>query len=122
MRKNTIKVMSVVMILVMLLASSAYAMNMPQDEQRFITPKPTMRVVGNTATCKVRLSAPGRVIDATLTLSQGSTVIASWSGTSTGVLTLSGTATVISGLTYTLTVSGTIDGIAFTPESITKTP
>jgi len=55
-------------------------------------------------------------------LKQGSTVIASWSDTGTGILTLSGTATVVSGITYTLTVSGTINGVPFAPASITKTP
>ena len=86
------------------------------------TPKPKMTVVGNTATCSVTLSAPGKAIDATLELKQGSTVIASWSDNDIGLLTLSGTATVVSGITYTLTVYGTIDNVAFVPASITKTP
>ena len=55
-------------------------------------------------------------------IKQGSTVIASWSDAANHEVTLSGTATVTSGVTYTLTVYGTIDGVAFTPASITKTP
>ncbi len=121
MHKKVLKIVSIVMVLTMLFSVSAFAAHVPGDEIN-ATPRPIMRVIGSTATCSVKLTAPGKLIDATLTLTQGSTVIASWSDSAVGTLTLSGTATVTSGLTYTLTVSGTIDGVPFTPASITKTP
>lgn len=52
---------------------------------------------------------------------QGSTLIASWNKTGTGRVDFSETATIVNGLSYTLTVSGTVDGVAFTPRSVTKT-
>ncbi len=122
MRKRSLKLFSIVMMLVLVFASSVYAAYIPPDGLNYNAPSPRMTVVGSTATCKVTLRAAGQTIDATLELKQGSTVIASWSDTGTGLLTLSGTATVVSGVTYTLTVSGTINGVPFTPASITKTP
>ena len=121
MRKRVVRIASLVIVLAFLIAGTVYAAYIPGDEIN-ATPKPKMTVIGSTATCSVTLSAPGKVIDATLELKQGSTVIASWSDTATGLLTLSGTATVVSGVTYTLTVYGTIDNVAFVPASITKTP
>lgn len=122
MRKKTLIIVAVIMIVSVLFSRSVFAAHVPPDELNYNAPMPTMRVVGSTATCKVTLRAAGQSIDATLELKQGNTVIASWSGIGSGILTLSGTATVVSGVTYTLTVSGTIDGVAFTPASITKTP
>ena len=109
--KKTLRVVSIIMILAMLFTCTVYA----YETGIKAAPKLSMSVTGSTATCTAKITASGKTINATLTLKQGSTVIASWSGTGTGILTLSGTATVVSGLTYTLTVSGTIDGVAFTP-------
>lgn len=125
MRKSIKRKTVVFLVLLVLFASIANVVDaayIPPDNVEAIVYNPKMVVVGNTATCSVRITAAGKEIDATLELKQGSTVIASWSDTATGSLTLSGTVTVTSGVTYTLTVSGTIDGIAFTPASITKTP
>ena len=121
MMRHLKRIMPILLVLVLLFTVCAHAAYVPGDEIQAV-PKPRMTVNGNIATCSVKLLSPGKTIDATLELKQGSTVIASWSGSQTGTLTLSGTATVTSGVTYTLTVSGTIDGVAFTPESITKTP
>ena len=121
MQKRMIRIVSFVVVLAFLLAGVVHAAYVPGDEIN-ATPRPKMTIIGSTATCSVRLTASGQTIDATLELTQGSTVIASWSDTGTGVLTLSGTATVVSGLTYTLTVSGTINNVPFTPASITVTP
>jgi len=120
MRRNTVRFLTVILVIA-LFTGSVFAAYIP-GESINATPRPRMTVVGSTATCMVNLSAPGQFIDATLELKQGSTVVASWSGTGTGTLTLSGTATVVNGFTYTLTVSGTINGVAFAPASITKTP
>ena len=120
MRKKIIRILLAVVIIA-LFTISVFAAYVPGDEINGV-PKPRMVVTGSTAACSVTITSAGNTIDATLELKQGSTVIASWSDTATGKLTLSGTATVTSGVTYTLTVSGTINGVAFSPVSITKTP
>ena len=125
MRKTIQRSTAALLILVVLFqafASVAGAAYIPPDSVEYTITRPKMFIVGTTATCSVSLKAPGHYIDATLELKQGSTIVASWSDADTGELTLSGTATVTSGVTYTLTVYGTIDGVAFTPASITRTP
>ena len=125
MNKKVIRITVVFLVLLALFASIvsvADAAYIPPDNVEDIIYSPRMTIAGNTATCSVKINAAGKEIDATLELKQGSTVIESWSDTATGSLTLSGTATVTSGVTYTLTISGTIDGVAFTPKSITRTP
>ena len=106
----------------MLLSIPVYAIDNMQNENRQKFPNPTVTISGSTANCKVKLRYPGQAIDATLELTHGSNVIASWSGNATGSLTLSGNATVQTGLTYTLTVSGTVNSNSVTPASITFTP
>ena len=120
--KKTTAVLLVLVVLFTAFASVVNAAYIPPDNVEYTITRPKMFIVGSTATCSVTLKAQGHYIDATLELKQGSTVIASWSDAANHELTLSGTATVISGVTYTLTVYGTIDGVAFTPASITKTP
>ena len=124
--RNTIKRTTAVLLILVVLftafVSVAEAAYIPPDSVEYTITRPKMFIVGSTATCSVSLKAPGHYIDATLELKQGSTIVASWSDADTGELTLSGTATVTSGVTYTLTVYGTIDGVAFTPASITRTP
>lgn len=125
MNKRVKEVMVIVLVLVAVFgvfASIVNAAYVSPDNAKAVITRPKMFIVGNTATCSASLKAPGQYIDATLELKQGSTVIASWSDADTGELILSGTATVTSGVTYTLTVYGTIDGVAFTPSSITRTP
>ncbi len=81
-----------------------------------------MSVNNGVASCKARISFAGSHIEATLELTQGSTVVGSWSDTGEGYLLLAGTANVTPGVTYVLTVYGTVDGNAFSPASITVTP
>ncbi len=120
--KKATAILLVLVVLATAFASVADAAYYPPDDVEYMVIKPRMFIVGSTATCSAKITAEGQYIDATLELKQGSTVIASWSDADTGELTLSGTATVTSGVTYTLTVYGTIDGVAFTPASITRTP
>ncbi len=82
---------------------------------------PSLTYNGTTANCRVTIRDFGKTIATTMELKQGSTVIASWSDSSTSVLNLSETVTVTSGQTYTLRVSGTINGTAFTTVQISKT-
>ena len=106
----------------LLLSSCVFAAQIQEEPTRDTDYQPTMIVSNGIATCKVRLLFPGKDIDATLELTQGGTPVASWSDESYGYLILSGTANVTSGVTYTLTVYGTVDGVSFTPASITVTP
>ena len=82
---------------------------------------PMLSAIGNTANCKCKITFSSQYIDATLELWQGSTLIASWHRTGNGRVDYSETATIVNGLNYTLTVSGTVDGVAFTSRSVTKT-
>ena len=116
------RVVLIAVALVLLLSSMAFATKMPEAPTRDTVPEPTMVVSNGVATCKVRLLFPGKDIDATLELTQGGTPVASWSDEGYGYLMLSGTTNVTSGVTYTLTVYGTVDGVSFTPASITVTP
>lgn len=120
--KRNKRILIVVMVLVLLLGTNSFAACLPKNSDKAKVQYPTVSISNGVATCKSRLVFAGKTIAATLTLTQGSTVIDSWSGTGTGYLILSGNANVSSGVTYTLTVSGTIDGVAFTPASINFTP
>ena len=82
---------------------------------------PSLSFTGTTANCEATVRQSGASISATMELKHGSTVIATWTASGTAKVTMSETATVTSGQTYTLTVSGTVNGNAFTPVSVTKT-
>ena len=112
----------IVIAFVLLLSSIAFAAQESEELSRYTTPQPTMAVINGVATCKARLMFPGKDIEATLELTQGSTTIGSWSDTGYGYLLLSGTANVTPGVTYTLTVYATVDGTPLSPASITVTP
>ena len=120
--KKTKRILMLLLALVLLFSSSAFAAQVITDNVNYTPVRPTVTISGSTALCSVRLYAAGKAIDATLELTQGSTVVASWHDTGTGYLFISGTVDVTSGVTYTLTVSGTVNGVAFTPSSITVTP
>ncbi|MBQ3930756.1 MAG: hypothetical protein II725_00580 [Firmicutes bacterium] len=122
MKHQKVVILAVIVLVIALSGVGAFASNASAERmpQRFIPPKPTLSISGNQATCSVTVRAPGKTIDATLELWQGSTLVASWSDCRTGIVVLSETVTVVSGLTYTLTVSGTINGVAFTPQSVTN--
>ncbi|MBQ4381895.1 MAG: hypothetical protein II794_04075 [Oscillospiraceae bacterium] len=76
---------------------------------------------GSIASCYTVVNDSGKEIAITLELSCGGTVVASWEADGTGRVTISETAAVTPGVTYTLTVSGTVNGAAITPKSVTKT-
>ena len=114
------RIILIAMAVVMLLSISAFAALRPTDEINAI-PTVSITLSGTTATCYGRVVIPGKSIDATLELWQGNTQIASWNKTGSSTVTISETANITHGLTYTLTISGTADGVAFTPQSITRT-
>lgn len=118
--KNVKRIIPIVLAIVLVLGSSAFAaVQQPNEVTNVGTP--SLKVIGTTAVCECRISFGGQAIDATMELYQGSTLVASWSDTGTGSVYFYETETIVHGLTYTLTVSGTVDGISFTPRSITKT-
>lgn len=81
---------------------------------------PSLSFSGKTATCQVIISGYG-IIDATMELWHGKTLVASWSASAFSSLLLLEEHSVISGYTYTLSVSGTIDGVPFTGSQVSKT-
>ena len=90
-------------------------------EAREAHPDMTLSFQGTTAVCAASVSEPGKQIKATLELWCGTTRVDSWSANGTSHVEFEETASVSSGKTYRLVLSGTIDGKAFTPQSITKT-
>ena len=82
---------------------------------------PSMRVVGSTVYCSAIVTYSGQYIDATLELYQGSTLVDSWNKTGTSYVSFNEPESFTSGLSYTLTISGTVGGVAFTPQSTTQT-
>lgn len=75
---------------------------------------------GSTATCKFKVTDPGKYINATMELWQGSTFITSWSASGYSIVNMSETYTITSGLTYTLKGYGTSGGVSFTAPDVTK--
>ena len=106
--------------LVVFASSFAFAASPIQYETQGVR-QPSMYEIGSTVRCEGNVSYWGRAINATLELWQGGTLVASWSKTGTNSVTISETCSFTSGLSYTLKLSGTVDGVGFTPQSITKT-
>ncbi len=87
---------------------------------QYTTTQLTLSLNGSTAVCKFKVTDPGKYINATMELWQGSTFITSWSGSGTSIVNLSETYTITSGLTYTLKGYGTSGGVSFTAPDVTK--
>lgn len=114
-------IIAILLVLVVIPASIAFAASEESESCRFVPSAPTLTATGSTASCKAQIRALGSSIDATLELYQGSTLINSWHKTGTSYVSFNETEPFTSGLSYTLTLSGTVDGVAFTPVSVTKT-
>lgn len=97
------------------LVTSAYA----AEARAVLTPSLTFS--GTTAYCEIKIVQFGAVIDATLELWSGNTLLASWSGTGTSRVIISKTKTVTRGQSYTLKVHGTVGDETIDAPSITKT-
>lgn len=117
--------LSLIFILVFTAAVSAYAVDTthPVDDPIIseIVASGSLTFSGTTANCSGSVTDPGKSIVATMTLSRGSTVVGSWSGSGTSYVVLNGSCTVTKGLSYTLVISGTVDGVSFSTTPITKT-
>lgn len=115
------KTIIILLALVLVFSANAFAAGKVDDSDLRSIGAPSLKVSGTTATCSAKVVSSGKTINATLELWQGGTLIASWSKTGTGLVTFSETVTIVRGLTYTLTLSGTINGVAFPTQSVTKT-
>ena len=102
----------------MILAVPAYAAS-----ARTIDVVPDIEFNGTTATCTVRIMGDRTtdVISASVVLRQGSALIATWNASGSGVLKIDETAQVVRNQTYNLTVYYSINGVAQTPVSISRT-
>lgn len=78
-----------------------------QQDARYI---PSLTFDGTTAHCGARVVSGSDEMSITLELWRGTTRIASWTKTGTGVVTFSETWPVAKGQTYTLKAHGTIGG------------
>ena len=114
------RIIPVLLALAVLLGSVVYADFEGLDRLGEVS-TPEFTISGNTVTCKAKVRFPGQEINATLELYRGNTLVAWWTDSGTGSVTFSEPAPFISGMTYTLTISGTANGIAFTPQSTTQT-
>lgn len=80
-------------------------------ETRAVSSKPTLSFNGTTAVCECTVrGSNGDEIEVTMTLYQGSTLIAAWSDSGTRRVDMEKTKTVTKGKTYTLTVEATVNG------------
>ena len=114
------RIIPIFLVLALMFGSVVFA-NTEQKEQERSIDGLSFTVNGSTVSCNAKVKYYGQFIDATLELYRGSTLVAWWTKTGTGFVSFSEPAPFISGLSYTLTISGTANGIAFTPQSITQT-
>lgn len=123
MKKAFSFILSLAILLAILPAAYAEEVTTPADDPIIseIAVNSSLSFSGTTANCYGTVTDPHKSIVATMTLSQGGTVVASWSGSGTSVVHLSGSCKVTKGLTYSLVISGTVDGVAFSTTPIVKT-
>lgn len=112
------RISAFVMVLMLVFATSISALAV---EPRLPFASPTLTFEGTKAKCEVTIIRSGKEIDATLSLWNGNTLIASWPGSGTSAVYIDGTCNVIKGQTYTLKVTGTADNVPFDEQSVTKT-
>ena len=110
------KIISILLICIVLFMCSAYA----SAEGGLRNATVSLSFKGETAYCECLVREAGKSITVSMKLYEGSSLIASWSGSGTSIVSMSKTAAVQSGHTYTLKVSGTIGGNAFTASDITR--
>lgn len=107
-----------VVVMTIILAILAYAASL-----RAIMVAPDITFNGTEEECTVRITANNasdRIV-ATMELWQGSTFIDSWSGNGQWTLKLNGTADVQRNKTYTLIIDYTVNGVAQTSATFSKT-
>ena len=92
-----------------------------EGPRRISSITPMLTFSGTTANCRLSISASNQSISCTLTLYEGSTVIASWSSSGSNYIMISESTSVQSGHTYTLTGTASVNGSPITIVPLTKT-
>lgn len=111
------RLFSLIAVLVLALSVSVNAIN----EIQSVTPSLSLSISGNTANCSAKVYESGKRISVTMELWNGSTLLATWTGSGTNYATASGSySNVQRGKTYTLKAYGTANGRAFTVPPISK--
>lgn len=116
-------ILSMAILLAILPTAYAEEVTTPADDPVIseIAVNSSLSFSGTTANCYGTVTDLDKYIVATMTLSQGGTVVGSWSGSGISVVNLSGSCKVTKGKTYSLVISGTVDGVSFTTTPIVKT-
>lgn len=109
------RVIALLLCAAVLCSTTAFA-----QETRSISSSPELTFDGNTALCEFACSSLGDTITVTMKLWQGDTLVNSWTQTGTSKISMSKTCEVSRLKMYTLEVSGTCDGVAFGPISVSK--
>ena len=113
---------TILIALALIMLFSAFIFAAPyQETQTRSVGQPSMTTIGSDVLCSAKVFIAGKYIEADLELYQGATLVASWHKTGNSLVTFSETENFTSGLSYTLTISGTANGVAFTPQSTTQT-
>lgn len=98
-----------VLVFVLILSLSAKAAA-PRAEEGIL---PALTFTGTTASSSVTIAAPGKDIEATITLWYGNRLIDFWSGSGSSAIAINGSAGVTKGEDYVLRVIGSIDDVPF---------
>lgn len=111
------RIFALIALVIMALSISAQAV-----ELRAISARPGLSFTGTTAFCSVicRGNSDSDIINATLTLYQGSTYVDSWGGSGEGRVALSGACEAESGKNYKLVVEYTVNGKSMPSVSTTR--
>ena len=114
------KIISILLIIFLLTSTSvtAFASNNSVKGAGF---SPSLSFSGTTANCYLRVTQSGANVSITLTLSEGTSTIASWSSSGYHYATISQSATVQPGHTYTLSGTATANGVSITIDPVTGT-
>lgn len=109
---------SIAVFLVLVMSSTASAAG---PKRSGYSSAPTLTFSGTTANCSIALYYPGKNISAELVLTEGDSIIASWTQSGMHSVTFNKTATVQSGHTYTLSCNATADGAVSKITPVTRT-
>lgn len=109
------RMISIAAMLVLIFSVSAQAAT-----PRVVQVNPKLSFSGSTAYCMMEVQGgnSNASIEATMTLWDGDSSVATWEGTGTGTLFLSKTCTVLPSKTYVLTVDVTLNGQALEQRTV----
>lgn len=113
--RKVLNIVAVILVITLIAGSVAYA-----AETRMAEVSLSLSFQGTTATCSCSVFKVGKYIDATFELWDGSTRVGYWTKQGTGYVSIDETASVTRGNTCTLQASGTIDGVPFTSQPVSK--